>query len=448
MNINSIVKVKKPTITRTSKQDKMIDNYLRSIVFSDTPEAISDILSIVECPFIENEKTDIVSLISQRFYNNSAIPLGLPIFTFFSIVSAWLVKNRTKMRISDSIKNTELATWTISLAPSGSYKSTVISMLESIIPVDDENHKIVGPDFIPGATTASFLQALSELEDGRGWWQEDEFAQIVKQLERPGSLLYELRGDMLKIKDNNPVIRKTLTTKIETDPIVLVQSHFNTVDGFTRSISEESLKDGLLRRWTIINLTKDSRDFTNYPRIKHNAIIEDSLKNAMITVFDQNIEDVTYTFSEEADALYSKMYKAFWQRQYSKFMSDCIENYTTYMFEAHKYAVFHHFFHKKEGTLIGADSMQYALKVVMYMLNSLQQFIMYRGGSRSLKFQATKVDQIRTHILENETKKGISTSLIYRKFNIKKDEFESILKSIAIHDKTFKSSLLKKFGIE
>lgn len=433
----------------TIEYKKLIDNFINSIIFSDEPENNDGIQGIIENPFYNKKGIDSLSLIYQRFYKYTDIPLALPVFGFYSIVSAWCVFSKATYAIPRSKKARELATWVMALAPSGSGKSLAMKNLLEMLPTDYETGKpVVEPNFRKADGPKAWIEQLADLPDGRGFWFQDEASQMFKLIEQQNSPLSEVREILLLIKDNEKVSRINSKENISADKTIMTQFFINTIDSMAKVISADSLKDGLLRRYQFAYGEKDiERPMTNFNLYELDKLNDDILGSELIDLFNQDINNNHYTFSIECDAMYDKTTTSVWKRQYKKFMSDDEGTFRTYMLESFKYAVFHHIINKKEGTVIDGYSMQYGIKVSIFLLNSLQKFIKYRAFEKAEKNIITQkniFEKVIDYILQNENKKGFGIRAVQRKFNIKKQDLIDILKAIKLHNKDFKTKLFDK----
>lgn len=113
------------------------------------------------------------------------------------------------------------------------------------------------------------------------------------------------------------------------------------------------------------------------------------------------------------------------------------------MMESWRYAVFHHILHKKPGLVVDEYSLQWGLKVSMYLLNSLQQFINAQANRAEVPNVKQKIDKFMDFIRANEGKPYFGMREISRKFTMKKEEIFGMLRSIKVHDPKFKTSLFE-----
>lgn len=429
------------------EMNALIRNFQDSIIFNDEAEPISDILSIIESPFIDRKDNDILSMIFHRFYSHTDIPITLPIFSFLSLISAYLVKNKTTCLIPGNGKKTELDTWVMCLAPSGSSKTMSMNKIMDLIPVPEiEGESLIEKNFTKPNGPAAFVQNLCALENGRGWWIQDEASQMFRAIEQEGSPMSECKEYLLEMKDHKSITRQNAQMKITSQAIVMTQLFINTIDSMAKHISDESFKDGLMRRYSMVVAQDDDRDFTDYALYDLNKLTDDVVKDELLSIMSQSLYEENYSFNAGCLNLYNKMFKIFWNKQFGKWMSDQKNIYRTYMMESWKYAVFHHIIFKKEGLRIDEKSMEWALKVVMFQLNSFQTFVRYRatngkGAGKSIVVEQGRLDRFINYIKENENKTGFGIRAFCRKFNVKKEEAFRMLKSIKEHDKKFKTKL-------
>lgn len=429
-------------------QELMIENFVNSVIFANAPESISDVLSIIENPFINRKDIDATSLIFHRFYKHTDIPIALPVFGFFSMVSAWLVFNKTTMKVPFTNKPTELNTWIMALAQSGSNKTMAFNQLLRMLPTDPSTGEpIVSPNIAKPNGAKAMIQQLAALPDNRGYWFQDEAAQMFKGIEQPGSPMSEVKEILLKIKDGEKVERLNSREYVSAEGTVMTQFFINTIDSMARTLSEESMNDGLFRRYQVAIAEKDDRDFTDFSLYKLDSLLDDVLSNELAVMFSQDVYEKQYSFSQECIDLYEQCFKTFWERQYKTFMTGSENVYRTYMMESWKYAVFHHVINKTEGLVISDKSLQYGLKVSMFLLNSLQSFIKYRAGHKSIQVQQSKIDKLLDFIMANDHKKGFGTRAVQRKFTLTKVELKELLKSIKANNPKFKTKLYDILGV-
>ena len=94
----------------------LTESYLNSIIFNDEPSNIQDILPLINNPFVNRKSNDALSMLFHRFSKNTDIPLGIPVFSFLSYISAFCLFNNATMKVPKTSKNTELDTWVMGKA--------------------------------------------------------------------------------------------------------------------------------------------------------------------------------------------------------------------------------------------------------------------------------------------------------------------------------------------
>ncbi|THK76519.1 hypothetical protein, partial [Klebsiella pneumoniae] len=212
-----------------------INNAHKAYIYNKALEVINEenifeIMSLIPQPFLtrkSEKEADILSVIYNKFLENTEIPGALPVFSFFSFLSAFCVKNNITYSIPLSEDKNPLDTWITVLAPSGSAKTFSNAQINKMIPKTPDGKKVIEQNFTRPNGAAKFIQELSDLpltKDGEsqyGFWIEDEAAQMFKQIEKIGSPLSEIKEYLLKAYDHDVLTRKTKTETVETKNIIL-----------------------------------------------------------------------------------------------------------------------------------------------------------------------------------------------------------------------------------
>ncbi|MFW8265204.1 hypothetical protein, partial [Klebsiella pneumoniae] len=79
----------------------------------------------------------------------------------------------------------------------------------------------------------------------------------------------------------------------------------NTFESYANNISNESMTDGLMRRFNLIYTEKDSeRDFTDYSLYNLKKIRDENLQDKISELFNSIKPDQNFTFSDNCFKLY------------------------------------------------------------------------------------------------------------------------------------------------
>lgn len=403
-------------------------------------EDLFEIMALIPQPFIVDEKDpklDALSLIYNKFLENTEIPLTLPIFSFLSFLSAYCVKSNITYTLPLSDDRSPLDTWITILAPSGSAKTFSNSQIKKVIPKDLNGEKLIEQNFIKPNGPAKFIEELSSLpetKDGRsqwGFWIEDEVSQMFKQVEQIGSPLSEIKEYLLKAYDHEKLTRKSKKETFETKNIILTLLFINTFESYVNNISNESMTDGLMRRFNLIYTEKDKkRNFTDFALYDIKKIRDDTLEEKLSDLFFSIKEDINYTFSDNCFKLYQKYFKIFWERKYKNILTDKENFYRTYMMQSWKFAVFYHLILKRSGTEIQADCLIYGMKISLLFANSMKKFFDFKINKVSEKKKEKRKSDLTKYMNYLKNNEDIKLRDFCRKFNIKKAESISILTSL------------------
>lgn len=431
-----------------SQVEDLEDSYnlytLNSILENTNQEDFSEIFSILPKPFLTESRekdADCLSLIANRFFTHTEIPLALPIFAMFSFMSASSVKNNIRYKLPLSKNSDSLDTWTLVLSPTGKAKTLSTALIKSMIPTNLDNEKVVEENFTKPNGPAAFVQALCDLpltedQEGQyGLWFEDEAAQFIKVMEKEGHPMAEIREYLLKSYDHSKITRRTKAEEITTESIYLTLHFINTIDSFVSNISKESLNDGLVRRFNFVFAESDGRKMEDYALYDKSSITDDLLKSKIIDCF-LNIEsnkNKTYEFSKECYELYTKYFKLLWSKKYNKILNDKETFYRTAMMQSFKYAVFYHILLNKETDIIDTEDLSYGIKISMLFMNSIKKFFDLKEQSiakTNNKVIEKSKNDLNKYIEYLNDNADIKMRDFTRKYGIRKNTALVILKSI------------------
>lgn len=435
--------------------NSIVRNFQQTIILDSGKDPILDVISLIDNPFREHAGNDLLSAYFHRIYKNTPIPPALTIFTLLGLLSYWCVKNDITYRRPDDYKDDYMNLWLCLLAPQGASKTTSFDIIKHNM-TNVKDIVDMEPNFDAGSGSAAFFQNLKNIEDGKVFWVKDEAAQFIKQLENPTSDLSNAKEYCLEAYDGKELKRSTKKDgEQKTKRIIMVQIFLNTIKGMLQHISTESMGDGYMRRQGIVIVRRDKgQDFTDYALYKLSKVVCEELADKQAEVFEQNLKGNHYTFDKECEVLFRKMFKTFWNQQYITLLhgEDGEGIYRTNMQLAWKYAVLHHILHLKSGTVVDAESMEWALKVCMYHLNSFQTFVKEKAESvrknTSIKVDANRLDRMWQFVKENGNKTGITIRAVCRKFNICKEEAIGSLMSIKLANPKAEYDILTKAMIE
>lgn len=431
-----------------SQIEDLEDSYnlytINSILENTNEEDFSEIFSILPEPFLTDSKekdADCLSLIANRFFTNTEIPLALPLFAMFSFMSASSVKNNVRYKLPLSKNSDSLDTWTLVLSPTGKAKTLSTALIKSMIPSNLDNEKVVEENFTKPSGPAAFVQALCDLpltedQEGQyGLWFEDEAAQFIKVMEKEGHPMSEVREYLLKSYDHSKITRKTKADEITTESIYLTLHFINTIDSFVSNISKESINDGVVRRFNFVFAESDNRKMEDYPLYDKTSITDDLLKSKIIDCFltIESKKNTTYEFSKDCYELYNKYFKLLWTKKYSKILNNKETFYRTAMMQSFKYAVFYHMLLNKETDIIDTEDLSYGIKISMLFMNSIKKFFDLKEKSiaktNNKIVEKTKNDLNKYVEYLNENK-DIKMRDFTRKYGMRKNTALIILKAI------------------
>ena len=403
-----------------------------------------DLTTFVTHPYALETDIDPVSKIFQTFQSTKSSP-AIAIFYFFAIMSHWNLLHGVTYKIPKDFRQHSPNLWLMALAHSGASKSQQLALIDSLLPSDELKSSFKQPAS-PQSLIAQFAKKPIHL------WVEDEAAKYLKQMETFTNPLSPIKGHLLKIKGGD-----SLTYHSKKDGEVVIKNpkmsvyFVNTILGMINTISEESMYDGFLSRIGLVlsEITEQMQTDIekNFPEHLHGigSIENSGLKDDLIKIFEQDIENKEYTFTKEAQATYeatvsSLVFSFKWMQgeknQYSPFFNRTV-------LESFKYAIFHHQFKMKEGDVIDGFDVEYGLLVSRYHLCSFARYLQLQAQQKNA-VKIPVVEKIKDGIIRRDTglkdriqsylrkKPNASLRDIYRKLTIKKSEAEEILKELNI----------------
>ncbi len=315
-------------------------------------------------------KTGPIITLLNAFRAETDAPLELPFFCAVHLISGLLLKNGSTL--SGPIGTITPEVWTIVLAPSGSCKTLTHKLISAQAPISS--------DFPECASSAAFFEALKKAQDEQGFalWFQDEFAQILKQIETPNSPLSEAKSYLLRAYGNDRIVRTTKKSgEIVIERPCLGIFALNTVESFVEAISMESMLDGFAQRFGMVLAREDmNRPMTDF------ALYDTKVIESVVAGFWNEISGVrinlTYRLGEDAIKFYKQSFRMLHDEKMNKSF------YRRIMFRAFKYAMIFHVLLKKEGEEIDTEDMAYAMDLVKLHLQDMNQFICLKTGIKSV----------------------------------------------------------------
>ncbi|WP_194289482.1 hypothetical protein, partial [Pseudomonas helleri] len=112
---------------------------------------------------------------------------------------------------------------------------------------------------------------------------------------------------LLKLKEGRKIERLPRKGDLVVGGFRMTQLFINTIDSMANTLSEQSMNDGLFRRYTVAIATKDDdRPMVNFALYDLEKIVDDTLEDAFNALFSQNIFENSYTFEEGSAAVYDE----------------------------------------------------------------------------------------------------------------------------------------------
>jgi len=349
------------------KKRKHLKNRLAQYITNKDNNSDYEIEKII--PKLFGKEKDIVSAIYSTFIKETNIPVTLPIFTTFSFISAFLLKNNITYSIDGYMDGCLNDLWIVNLAPSGSSKTYSLSRIINSIPEIDES-KIIEPNFSHCSGAMAFCQELKEKNNG--FYFADECAQVLKQIESINSPMHEVKKYLLLTYDHSKIQRKNKKENIEIEKPALTLYWINTIQSFIDSVSTDSLSDGFSQRFLYVYTEKDmNRHFKEFP-LYSNISVEKEISSEFKKFFSNTFHK-NYVFNKDMVEMFKIAFKEIVETRFNNNFDESF--YRRVMFKTFTYAVIYHLILNKNTVEIDEEDMEYALRVSLIHLYSIQRIL-------------------------------------------------------------------------
>lgn len=272
----------------------------------------------------------LAELIVSEFERATDIPLELPFYQFFHLLSGYLLYNNINLHIELANQEPIIVKpdiWTILLASSGSGKTYSWSQISNLI---DDN--FIWHSFVGLKSGAAFVDTLAENNNNK-LVVRDEFNEFYKQLLNDKSAMADIRDYLLLIHDHQKVERKTKDHYCVVENPALTILGMCVTQSFEKTVSDDDLINGFAQRFSYIIAEKDpKRPIENYPMY----ILDKSTWAERFLRLINKIKYDHYTANDNAVEGYVIAFK-------SLVKYDLDESYLRRLtWKAHKYALIYH----------------------------------------------------------------------------------------------------------
>jgi len=300
----------------------------------------------------------------SAFRQSTDIPLEIPFFVTFHLLSAELLKRDIVADFTGRTVRPDL--WTIILGESGSGKTYTTDEIMKVTGVDDT--------FPEAASTARFVMELAE--HNKALWVRDEIGQFLKNMEEQ-SYLTELKDVLLRVYDGKRIERKTKKDEVVVDDPALTILGLTVYSTFTRIISSDSLLDGFAQRFSYVIAKADpERPAIKYPiydlrpyragiKAEWDAVIQRLPENGTVYKISESGVDAFRVGFETLMPPQEQVPLSFFRR---------------IMFRGVRYALLYHVFLHKTSTEIDDQDMAWAGRLAALHIKDAAELISETGG--------------------------------------------------------------------
>lgn len=318
-------------------------------------------------------------LATFRTYTN--LPLEIPFFTFLFLLAAYLTTRGVHIWFDDRKIFPDI--WTIVVAESSRGKTYVKNKLAGLLPVAEM------PDT---ASAAAFIEALSNLPQGKGIWIRDEMPQFLKQVTTQ-THLSEMKDYLLRLYDNATLERKTKKYHIIVEEPAVVILGFSQVDNIHEYLTLEDVISGLAQRFGYVMAPDDpDRPFWEFPLWELPQGVVSKWRDKLLPILEEHHE--RYYFSEEAKEAFRIAFRMLVVRDLDESF------YRRIMFRGMKFALLYHFLTGKASQeRIDEQDMGWASRLVYLQLKDACQ-VLDRIGLNDFQRILRKAEQVKKRFEE------------------------------------------------
>ena len=352
--------------------------------------------------------------VTKAFKKYSDLPLELPVHNFLFYLSSWLLSEGVSVKIPMAGGGGQTVTpeiWTIVLAPSGAGKTYSSDRIKAHAPIQPTIEGVKsGPAF--------FDMMLKNEQQGQvNAMFVDEAAQMIKEMETPGSPLASVKEYLLNSYGGTPLVH----TSVKGGERVVSNSTMafygcNVIETFFDALKKESFLDGFCQRFAFVIAPLDiERHFTEFPAY-NNILIEQAAKAAWDNITAIPVHK-QYVYSMQAVNAYNTRFKELGLMIEARGVVN-VSFFRRLLQRAHKLALLYHIIlGKNEQQEIDVVDVEWAMRVTESHLIDVTQAILYKtGGAREALAKVAEIDE------ELKLKgKNLVVSTLNQKMRVAKD---------------------------
>jgi hypothetical protein len=345
-------KAKKQLKKNTIQSDMFSDDILKFISeSSDIGEQMKAMLAVKKSSLnktwrglIAVPPASLLDNILGEFQQNTNIPLEIPFFVFFHILSGYLLNKNIYLDVEGKKILPDI--WTIILASSGAGKTYTRKSITDAFNISDIEFEGTGI-----ASSAAFIDALKKKP--KGFWLRDEFAQFLKRLENEGAL-EEMKDYLLRIYDNDEICRETKKYTVTINEPALTILGLTVLETFGDYVSAESMLDGFAQRFSyVISEPDPERHFLDYPIWKLNT-------GSWMNSWKQVTENLHNHYRSSEKSL--NAFKSSFRLLYKGNMPESF--YRRITWKAHKYALIYHIIRRDKSQTLTLEDYGWAARAL------------------------------------------------------------------------------------
>ena len=339
--------------------------------------------------------TSLAEIIISEFRQKTNIPLEIPFFVLFSIISGFLLERGVYVETEEG--NILPDIWTVILASSGAGKTYTQNKISSGLSETMKEIEFPGTGIV---SSAAFVQALSRKP--RGLWVRDEFAQQLKAMEQTNGPMAEMKDVMLQLYDNADISRETKNDTVVVENPALTILGLTVLETFKDYVTAESMLDGHAQRYGYVVAKQDpQRPWRNYPLWKvKNVEWKDS--------WEKIVQALQPTYRVDP-IMMQKVFGASFQALYNEAIPESF--YRRVMWKATKYALIYHVMRADASPELTSEDYGWAARALSLHIDDAAWLIGDHSLS-SLERILARAEEVNQRCLETKGRPATARDLI------------------------------------
>lgn len=332
----------------------------------------------------------IVSDLITLFKGYSDIPIELPVFMTFSMISAELINRDIVLEVEGSNEEIELDSYHIILAGSGEGKTTARQYMQKTLSMQEKMYDV------NETTVARFIDDLSENVANRRLVYHDEVAHWFEEI-RVESAKKGFKKIMLSLYSHENIEKKTRKTKSKNEKgekeveenVSWIEnptcSFLGTAvyESFLEKVTFEDLIDGFAQRFQYINsraVVDRDPEFELGAKLYANTKLNEVIKEKWNDIQETLSKNTKYIIPANIEEYYKSALIYLRKDTFNALPKSYFKRIS---FLVKKYCVFYHILNNKQSNKIDQQDVEYAVRTAVFFMKNTAELLAKKDNSET-----------------------------------------------------------------